>query len=1012
MSLRKFVAFFVTLLVASFAYSFVFSTPTQAKANWNGQNLSYDARDFVGPTTATANDRSTLPQDTIYYAATDGNTGYLIYFSPGTNTSQATEASYVTGDYDEASGRFSNLSPPETIEIDASTHGREEAVEPTSCDVSGIGWVICPVSGWIAEGMDGMYSFIARYFNVAPILGGGNGLYEVWKIILNIANICFIIAFLVLIYAQITGGVMTSYTIKKMLPRIIIAAILVNISYWICALAVDLSNILGRAVQDLFMSMKAQIGAANSSADDIGWVQVTAAALGGGSLAAYGLYAATVGSVGATSYLIIAALIPALFAAFVAMIILAGRQALITVLIVISPLAFVAYLLPNTEEWFHRWRKLFTALMVMFPAFAVIFGGAQLAGVLIIQNATHLSVVILGLMVQVIPLFITPFLIKLSSGLMGTIAGLANDKSKGVFDRAQNWANANKDMHRERAIRNGMERRAENNLKKVKEMDWSRGNRRKSALAASKVVGNNLRPTTIGAYAATRAQHREKMTAGYKAQGEAFYGRTRSGQKSFAEQQFGKDYQNTTDNMNDELFHKRVVGQAPRPRGLLSEDRRYGRHEHELHAGHSAHGRADIIKDGIEEDGEKHLRQSIANATPNTYEARLRAIQQQSVVDKGLADNAKKIVDAGGNLALQQTVETTAGLKTQVEQTHNLEQQAENWGNITKKSAEAAWDTHSRTSQNMQELRLRETVASDKAKVAQLQFEQLVEEARVNGYSSPAIANSNTLLADEIQQLTVRNSVVANAVDSAKVEQNQMIAGQYKADSRLLREAAGVSGKGGEARVLAKAKSTVSSALLEEIKSIKSTMLYEEASNADQLKAEFEQPGISLAKRIAMVHAAAENGAHGYETAIEMITHYQQHGDNGKSGPKPDTADMVDFKELLGTDPSLKAKGRDVEMFLNEGTDTDTLIADYTSNPSKWNISATRFAEMTDKRQQKVLRALSDPANPRRDEGIRFIQAWWNGIQTTPALRANVKEPAKEVFHQLVSRGDITDPPT
>ncbi|HEY0892159.1 MAG TPA: hypothetical protein VGE32_03810, partial [Cellvibrio sp.] len=497
---------------------------------------------------------------------------------------------------------------------------------------------------WIAEGMDYLYNIIASYLNVSPITGKDSGLYEMWDVVRNIANVCFIIGFLILIYAQITGGVISNYTIKKMLPRIIIAAILVNVSYWICAIAVDVSNILGASVQNMFMAMQERIGAANSGADDIGWVKVTSLALGGGSLATIGILGATAGGAGAFAFAIIGALIPALFAVFVAVIILAARQALITVMIVLAPLAFVAYLLPNTEEWFKRWRKLFTALMVMFPAFAVIFGGAQLTGVLIIQNASTLPVVILGLLVQVIPLFITPFLIRLSSGLMGTIAGMANDRSKGVFDRAKNWAGENRDMHKARALRNGMERRKDLSLKK--------GDRLRTARALA-------RPTTAGAYFASGKMHRDNMTKSYNAQADAYYGRTRRGRKAATEDRFASDYQATTNHLNDESFQNRIVGLQN------TRDKRFARHEHELHRSHAAHRNAEAIKTSIESDGEKHYQQSIANAATGSYEAKIKELRIKTVVDSGLAENAKKIVDSQGALQLEETILASNALRTQ-----------------------------------------------------------------------------------------------------------------------------------------------------------------------------------------------------------------------------------------------------------------------------------------------------------------------------------------------------------
>ena len=82
-------------------------------------------------------------------------------------------------------------------------------------------------------------------------------------------------------------------------------------------------------------------------------------------------------------------------------------------------------------------------MLVFFPAFAVIFGGAQLAGIIIIQNATGANggiMQILGMVVQVIPLALTPIILKLSGGVLGKFAGFVNDKNKGLYDRSKNWS--------------------------------------------------------------------------------------------------------------------------------------------------------------------------------------------------------------------------------------------------------------------------------------------------------------------------------------------------------------------------------------------------------------------------------------------------------------------------------------------------------------------------------------------------------------------------------------------
>jgi hypothetical protein len=259
-----------------------------------------------------------------------------------------------------------------------------------------------------------------------------------WAIVRDIANALFVVAFLVVIYSQISNVGISNYGVKKMLPRLIITAVLVNISYWICALAVDVSNYLGYAIHDMFLG----IFNAMSTTENYGnitalsWSSVASAVLSGGTaVTALGLYAKFVvlgGSLPGALYLLIPILVGILMAVLVALLVMAARQALITVLIIVSPLAFVAYILPNTEKYFTKWRELLTTMLLMFPIFAVIFGGSQLAGMAIIQNADSFNLIILGMAVQIAPVAITPMLIKFSGSLLGRIAGMVNNPKAGI----------------------------------------------------------------------------------------------------------------------------------------------------------------------------------------------------------------------------------------------------------------------------------------------------------------------------------------------------------------------------------------------------------------------------------------------------------------------------------------------------------------------------------------------------------------------------------------------------
>lgn len=330
--------------------------------------------------------------------------------------------------------------------------------ETTTCSSEytfGIGWAICPITNFLANSMDLLYKALSDFLVVSPLTTDqGRATYLIWGTMRNIANIMFIIGFLFIIYSQITSYGMSNYGLKRLLPRLVIAAVLVNISFWIAAIAVDISNIFGVALKDAIDGIRSGVKIdAGRDLNEITWKGTAGFVLSGGTIAAAGI-AAGVGvafSAGASLWFLLVGLAGVIMAGLVAVIILAARQALITILVIVSPLAFVAYLLPSTEKWFDRWKDIFVTLLLVYPIFSLVFGGAQLAGLAIIQgadpnNANYLNIVILGMIVQVMPVVITPLLIKVSGSLLGRIAGIVNNPNRGLVDSTRKFAQRRHDM--------------------------------------------------------------------------------------------------------------------------------------------------------------------------------------------------------------------------------------------------------------------------------------------------------------------------------------------------------------------------------------------------------------------------------------------------------------------------------------------------------------------------------------------------------------------------------------
>jgi hypothetical protein len=330
--------------------------------------------------------------------------------------------------------------------------------DKSTCVLPGIGWIVCPIMYLMGKLVDSAYSFVTTLLKVPALVltGNSSGIYTGWTIMRNFSNVAFVIVFLIIIFSQLTNVGVTNYGIKKMLPRLIVAAILVNISYWICAVAVDLSNISGSAIFDLFSGIGSNITLPNSGAfgaDGKGWE-----AMVGGTLAAGGAIAA-----GAALYTSLAALLPALVAALFAIVtvflVLTLRQALIILLIVVSPLAFVAYLLPNTESLFKKWRGLLQTLLLMYPIVAGIFGVSALASKIIMSADGASNIVkIMGALIAILPLAITPIILKTAGGVLNRFGGIINNPKKGPFDRMRKGAEGLRDYRKDIVKTNRAER--------------------------------------------------------------------------------------------------------------------------------------------------------------------------------------------------------------------------------------------------------------------------------------------------------------------------------------------------------------------------------------------------------------------------------------------------------------------------------------------------------------------------------------------------------------------------
>ncbi|MBB1549860.1 hypothetical protein HG449_003275, partial [Candidatus Saccharibacteria bacterium] len=224
-------------------------------------------------------------------------------------------------------------------------------------------------------------------------------------------------------------------------------------------------------------------------------------------------------------------IIGGIISVIVGLLVLGLRQALVIFLVSISPIAFVLYILPNTEKHFQKWKKTFSQMLFFYPMFSMLFGVSKLASMVLITSATTPFGLMVGAAVQVLPLLLAAGLMKLSGSALGGISNVLNSLGNNLSGRATKALSPIQEANRQKAIENAMKRQRSLNL-----LPWYWG----GALAAGaanykfrKDDENKTREDTLNAY------RQEELDA--KRRGARILSRDKYGKAIYAERSLGVD---------------------------------------------------------------------------------------------------------------------------------------------------------------------------------------------------------------------------------------------------------------------------------------------------------------------------------------------------------------------------------------------------------------------------------------------------------------------------------------
>lgn len=284
-----------------------------------------------------------------------------------------------------------------------------------SAGTLGMGWVLCPILSGTSNALNWVYDNIVKdYLEVKPGLVSNDDVYKNWQIFQNIANIIMVIFLLVVVFSQLTGIGIDNYGIKKILPRLIICAILINLSYFIVQFLVDVSNIVGASIAGIF-----QIQGSGVSADSYSGLDIPSNILGISIVTAFGTGVAAVVANPAILLSFLLVILSGLISVLMMWLILVARQAGVVIAVVIAPLAFVMYLLPNTSKFTKSWGNIVKGLLLLYPLAALLIGASFFASDLIASLGDNFALP--AMLLRVVPFFALPSLFRKSIDAVGNI---------------------------------------------------------------------------------------------------------------------------------------------------------------------------------------------------------------------------------------------------------------------------------------------------------------------------------------------------------------------------------------------------------------------------------------------------------------------------------------------------------------------------------------------------------------------------------------------------------------
>ena len=314
-------------------------------------------------------------------------------------------------------------------DVDTSGSAATEENKKDCGDVLGsglLGWSICPAINAAIIFADGAWS-IFEFLLINDPLDGSGTYYDSWTKVRDLANAILVVIFLGIVISQVSNIGISNYGIKKMLPRLVIVAVAINISYYLMQVIIDIANITGKSIDGIFSGFESYSGLKAANGWSVLFDSILLSATVAGSVGVT-LAAGAVLGWPAIILFLGAMIIPAIIGIIAGLLALQVRSMLIPILAIFSPVALVAWVLPNTQKLFDKWKSMFTGLVFLYPLASIYYGGLKFAASITLTSGESGSISgSIQRLMALAALFIGTFMVAViaikSNSIMGKIVG-------------------------------------------------------------------------------------------------------------------------------------------------------------------------------------------------------------------------------------------------------------------------------------------------------------------------------------------------------------------------------------------------------------------------------------------------------------------------------------------------------------------------------------------------------------------------------------------------------------